>query len=69
MRPIVLTILCDQRVVAKRPLEPGARLILGRGLDATIQLADAKASRHHLAIERDAEGVSVSDLGSRNGTN
>ncbi len=68
MRPIVLTILCDQRVVAKRPLEPGARLILGRGLDATIQLADAKASRHHLAIERDAEGVSVSDLGSRNGT-
>ena len=68
MRPIVLTIVCEQRVVVRRPLEPGARLVLGRGEDATIQLADAKASRHHLAIERDAEGVSVTDLGSRNGT-
>jgi two-component system, NtrC family, response regulator AtoC len=51
-----------------RHLLPAAGLVtLGRSDDCTIVLADPSASRSHLAIELSAT-VTVSDLGSANGT-
>lgn len=47
---------------------PPSRLVLGRGEDADIVVLDPDLSRHHLAFERDHEGVRVVDLGSKNGT-
>jgi hypothetical protein len=47
---------------------PPSRRVLGRGEDADIVVLDPDLSRHHVAFERDHEGVRVVDLGSKNGT-
>ncbi|APR86107.1 Response regulator of zinc sigma-54-dependent two-component system [Minicystis rosea] len=54
-----------QRLVL--PLEGGA-LELGRDELAAAGIPDARMSRRHLRVEIDAEGWTVHDLGSRNGT-
>lgn len=40
----------------------------GRGADSDIYLADVTVSRHHAVFEVDGEGLTVTDLGSTNGT-
>ena len=47
---------------------PPSRRVLGRGEDADVVIVDPDLSRHHLAIERDGEGVRAIDLGSKNGS-
>jgi pSer/pThr/pTyr-binding forkhead associated (FHA) protein len=49
------------------PAPPG-RLVLGRGDDADLTLADEDLSRSHAEIARDLSGVMLRDLGSKNGT-
>ena len=44
------------------------RLVIGRGREADLTLAEATISRLHAAIERDGEGFTLQDLGSTNGT-
>jgi two-component system response regulator AtoC len=51
-----------------RPLEPGDRLTIGRGDEATIVVDDPRVSRVHLEIRVDHDVVVARDLGSRNGT-
>ncbi len=47
----------------------GARFVIGRGDDCDLVIDDEKVSRHHAALERNADGVlTLSDLGSSNGT-
>ncbi len=48
-------------------LENGA-LSVGRDELAAVGMADERASRHHVRVELDESGWTVSDLGSRNGT-
>lgn len=47
---------------------PPSRRVLGRGEDADIVVLDSDLSRHHVAFDRDHDGVRVADLGSKNGT-
>jgi hypothetical protein len=47
---------------------PPSRRVLGRGEDADVVVLDVDLSRHHVAFERDHDGVRVVDLGSKNGT-
>jgi len=49
------------------PLRIGETL-LGRSPYCSIVLEDARVSRQHAAIRLTAEGLSIEDLGSRNGT-
>lgn len=51
-----------------RPLAVRERVTVGRGSQADLVLEDKKASRVHAAFEPAAHGVTVCDLGSRNGT-
>lgn len=44
------------------------RFVLGRGADADIVLDSASVSRHHAALRRDGETVTIEDLGSTNAT-
>lgn len=46
---------------------PPVRLTLGRGEGCALSLDDADASREHVEIERDLDGVTARDLGSKNG--
>ncbi len=47
----------------------GTQLVIGRGADSDLQLAEQEVSRHHARIERDdAERHVLFDLGSSNGT-
>lgn len=46
----------------------GPRMTIGRGSEADIVLADPVASRVHAAITVDADGATLADLHSRNGT-
>jgi hypothetical protein len=43
-------------------------IVIGRGADADIQLTDTGVSRRHAELSAEADGVSVKDLGSTNGT-
>ena len=47
--------------------EPPLRLSIGRGEHCDLALSDADASREHVEIERDLDGVLVRDLDSKNG--
>ncbi|MEQ9318847.1 MAG: FHA domain-containing protein, partial [Polyangiaceae bacterium] len=51
-----------------RPVAVRQRVTAGRGDAADLVLDDKKASRLHAAFEPAAHGVTVRDLGSRNGT-
>ena len=46
----------------------GQRFVLGRGRDVTVRVQDEKVSRRHVALELTPDGLSVTDLGSRNGS-
>src|SRR5215207_1431388 len=46
----------------------GGRIILGRDSDADIVLNSQSVSRHHAALHRDGDAVTIEDLGSTNGT-
>jgi hypothetical protein len=47
---------------------PEARLVLGRGDEATWVILDEDLSRVHAEIRRGWDGTTVADLGSKNGT-
>ena len=47
--------------------EPPARLLIGRGDDCDLVLRDADASRLHVELVRDLDGVLARDLESKNG--
>ncbi|MBX3467845.1 MAG: protein kinase [Planctomycetes bacterium] len=49
-------------------LAPGQRVVTGRAEDAGLPLRDEGCSRHHAAFALDAQGLTVTDLGSKNGT-
>src|SRR5262249_8446792 len=55
----------DGKTLAVPP--PPARLVIGRGDDAALRLSDADASREHVELIRDLDGVIARDLGSKNG--
>ena len=46
----------------------GAPLVIGRGSDASVRLADKGISRRHLQISRQGGNYVATDLGSTNGT-
>ena len=46
----------------------GSVLLVGRGGDADLRLAEASISRRHAEVRRIGDDVTVQDLGSRNGT-
>jgi len=48
--------------------DDGARLAVGTAEDNALVLRDPTVSRYHLELARTADGVAVTDLGSRNGT-
>jgi pSer/pThr/pTyr-binding forkhead associated (FHA) protein len=45
---------------------PPARLVVGRAANADLILSDADASREHVEVVRDLDGVFVRDLGAKN---
>ena len=47
---------------------PHGTIVLGRGADADVVLADGSASRRHARIAADGEAWVIEDLGARNGT-
>jgi S-DNA-T family DNA segregation ATPase FtsK/SpoIIIE len=47
--------------------EVGARMTIGRGPRCDVILLDPDLSREHAAVARSAGGVTITDLGSRNG--
>ncbi len=49
-------------------LRSGSSLLVGRGLGVDISLPDPTISRRHAQIDRSESGMTVRDLGSRNGT-
>lgn len=56
-------------VGAKRMLPPpDATLVIGRGDEATWVILDGDLSRTHAEVRRGWDGVSIRDLGSKNGT-
>ena len=46
----------------------GARLVAGRDIGCDLPILDPGVSRQHAEVRVDAQGVTVTDLGSRNGT-
>ena len=64
--PVQLQIVEGAEAGKQVPVE-GA-ITLGRADDADLVLADAGISRNHARVTADAEGASVEDLGSSNGT-
>lgn len=49
-------------------LEGQNTFVLGRGQAADIQIDDANVSRHHLQIVLEGDRISITDMGSRNGS-
>jgi hypothetical protein len=49
------------------PLTAPERLLIGRGRDATVRLADPHASRNHCQVKLEAGGAVVADLDSASG--
>lgn len=62
-----LIVLYPQKMFRQFPLEKGTQ-VLGRGQDANIRLDDELVSRRHCEISFDGKNVTVTDLGSTNGT-
>jgi hypothetical protein len=46
----------------------GERFVIGRGRGCDLVVDSAKVSREHAAVVRDADGWTIEDLGSSNGT-
>jgi len=66
MRPH-LVVLYPQTMFKQIPLSKGS-VVLGRGTDANIRLDDELVSRKHCQLDFDGRFVTVTDLGSTNGT-
>jgi pSer/pThr/pTyr-binding forkhead associated (FHA) protein len=63
-----LTVLSGREVGAVHRLGPGDSVI-GRGVEADVQIIDNGVSRKHAKVVRDADGTTkIVDLGSTNGT-
>jgi pSer/pThr/pTyr-binding forkhead associated (FHA) protein len=54
----------QQRVLAP----PESRMVIGRGDDADWAILDGDLSREHAEVCRSWDGVTIRDLGSKNGT-
>jgi len=71
-RPVigVVTIFCEEHPIpAPRPLAVTSRCRVGRDERvAQLQLDDSQVSREHAELAPAAGGITVTDLGSRNGT-
>ncbi|MCC6645353.1 MAG: sigma 54-interacting transcriptional regulator [Polyangiaceae bacterium] len=51
-----------------RPLAPGEEVVIGRGAECDVVVDDPSISRRHARLRVIGEGLSLCDLGSRNGT-
>ena len=63
--PIALVSVSGDR---RFPLSDGARVVAGRDLACEMPILDPTVSRRHAEVLADAAGLTVTDLGSRNGT-
>jgi serine/threonine protein kinase len=63
-----LTIETGRNAGQRYVIRLAQKFVLGRGHDVSIHLEDDRVSRRHAQVELRAEGVFVTDLGSRNGT-
>ena len=68
MQRVELQVVCGGRLLSRRPLDLGQRVVCGRGAAADLHLEEPEASRAHLSLERRAGELLLTDLGSRNGT-
>lgn len=67
-RSPVIHVVGGPDVGAKLTLgDPGCKLVVGRDDACDLRLSDADVSRTHVELSRDWEGVTVRDLGSKNG--
>jgi hypothetical protein len=64
--PVQLEILEGAEAGAQVPVD--AEVLIGRGDDADLTLADAGVSRSHARVSAGVTGASIEDLGSSNGT-
>ncbi|MFO0745538.1 MAG: sigma 54-interacting transcriptional regulator [Myxococcota bacterium] len=64
----VALVVIDGTTSTRVPLGEGRCVIIGRAADADIVLADARASRYHARVDLQGGALSVTDLGSHNGT-
>ncbi len=64
----MLNLRIDEESGSRNVVLPAGKTIVGRGETAEIRLTEAKASREHLEIRPDGNGVVVRDLQSTNGT-
>lgn len=62
-----LVVLAGAKEGAEIPLKKD-KFVIGRAKDCTLRAGSDAISRHHCALMKSAEGISVRDLGSRNGT-
>jgi two-component system response regulator GlrR len=67
VRRFVVRVLAGPDQGAERHSD-GQRLSIGSADDATLRLSDPYVSRYHIEVEATDDGVTVRDLGSRNGT-
>jgi eukaryotic-like serine/threonine-protein kinase len=63
-----LTLVAGKEIGRRFVLRLGQRFTIGRGRSVNIPLDDNAVSRRHAEVELLAEGLLVTDLGSRNGT-
>ncbi|RNI21140.1 FHA domain-containing protein [Flexivirga caeni] len=60
-----VNVSCEGRAI---PLESGRTIVVGRGLDCDLVITDALASRRHAELRLDGTQLTITDLGSSNGT-
>lgn len=63
-----LTVRSGSEAGRRYVLRAGQRFVIGRGRDVTIRVDDGVVSRRHAELFLEASGLSITDLGSRNGT-
>lgn len=66
--PASLTLLKDDKPVSQFAVTGDQPLTVGRSTGNTVQIHDAKISRHHSEIRATPDGYFIRDLGSKNGT-
>ena len=67
-KDVPMLIIYDGSLSGTRWSLPDKNLTLGRSPDCDIVFLERQISRYHVRFERDAEGVLLRDLGSKNGT-
>jgi DNA-binding NtrC family response regulator len=65
--PRATLVLYHRRGAIAVPLEPDLPVVIGRGSDADVTVADASLSRAHARIVWTDDGIVIEDLDSRNG--